>query len=82
MEYNKKLSTTPNAYDTSQDKLSPTPTAPPQLHLLQNNHPLFLVPRNYSNTLAVADYTSQDLSYPQSPISQTSALHQSTNDDT
>ena len=34
-EYNKKLSTTPNTYDISQDTRNTTPTAP-QLHTLQN----------------------------------------------
>ena len=35
-EYNKKLSTTPNAYDTPQDNRNTTPTAP-KIHNLHNN---------------------------------------------
>ena len=42
-EYIEKLSTTPNAYDTSQDNRNTTPKAP-QLDNLQKNHPLSLVP--------------------------------------
>ena len=80
-EYNKKLPTKPKAYDTSQDNINPTPTATPHLHHLHDNHPLSLVPRNYRNTLAKTEHTSQGHSYPQSPVSHIS-LHQSTIDDT
>ena len=37
-EYNKQLSTTPNAYDTSQDNTNPTPMATPQIYYLHSNH--------------------------------------------
>ena len=47
-EYTKKLSTTPNTYDNSQETRNTTPTAT-QLHKLQNNHPLSLVLRNWRN---------------------------------
>ena len=46
-----------------------------------NNHPLFLVPQNYSYTLAITEHTSQGRSYPQSPVSHI-GLHNSTIDDT
>ena len=42
MEYNKKLSTTRNACDNIQEIKNTTPSAP-QLHTLNNNHPLSLV---------------------------------------
>ena len=77
----KKLSTTPNANDTTQDKTNPTPTAPQQLHNLHNNHPLSLVPRKFRNKLAVTEHISQSLSYPQSLVSHI-ALHQPNIDDT
>ena len=41
-EYNKKLSTTPNAYEYLQDNKNTTPTAP-QLPTLHHNHPLSLI---------------------------------------
>ena len=74
-EYNKKLSTTPNAYDTSQDNRYTTPTSPP-LHNLHNNHPLSLVPRNYRNT-PVTEHISTSHSYPQIPVTHIVA-HQPT----
>ena len=40
----KKLSTAPNAYDTPENNINPSPTAPPFLHILQHNPPLSLVP--------------------------------------
>ena len=80
-EYKKKLSTIPKAYDTSQDKINPTPTATTHLHHLHDNHPLSLVTRNYRNTLAITEHTSQDHSYQQKLVSHIS-LHQSTIDDT
>ena len=80
-EYNKKLVSIPNAYDTSQDKTNPTPTAPPLLNRLQNNHPLSLVPRNYRNTLVFTEHTSQGNNFRQSPATHI-ALHQSNIDDT
>ena len=57
----KKLYLTPNAYDFSQDKINPAPTRPPQFHSLQLDHTSSLFPRNYRNTLASTDYTSQVL---------------------
>ena len=39
IELNKTVSTTPNAYDNSQDSKNTRPTAP-QSHTLHNNHPL------------------------------------------
>ena len=65
-ECNKKLSTTSNAYGTSQDNRITTPTAP-QLHNLHNNHPLSLVPRNYRNLLVI-EHISTSHSYPKSPV--------------
>ena len=80
-KYNKKLFTKANPYDTLQDNKSATPTASSQLHNLQNNQPLSLVPQNYRNRLAVTERTSQGHSYPQSHVSHI-ALHQSNIDDT
>ena len=63
---NKKLSTTPNAYDNPQDNKNTTPSAP-QLHNLHNNHPLTLVPRIYRNT-AITEHISTSHSYPRGPV--------------
>ena len=38
-DYNKKLSTRPNTYDTPKHNANTTPTAPAHLHSLQNKHP-------------------------------------------
>ena len=76
----KKLSTTPKTHKISQDNVNPTPTAPPQLHHLHINQSLILAPRNYRNTLAVTEHTSQDHSYPESLVSQL-VLYQSKIDD-
>ena len=65
-EYNKKLSTTPNTYDNSQDTRNTTLTAT-HLHTLQNNHLLALVPRNYRNISQTA-HISTSHRYPQSPV--------------
>ena len=65
-EYNKKLSTTPNEYDTPHDNIIATNTVP-QLNNLHTNHPLSLFPRNYRNT-AVTEHISTRHSYPQSPV--------------
>ena len=65
-EYNKNMSTTPNAYDNSQDNRNTTPTAP-HLHTLHNNHPLSLVPRNYRN-IALTELISTTHRYPQNPV--------------
>ena len=65
----KKLSTTSNTYDNSQDTRNTTPTAP-QLHFLQNNHPLSLVQRNYRN-IALTDHISTSHRYPLSPVTHT-----------
>ena len=80
-EYNEKLSATPSAYATLQDIIHSTPTAPPHLHHLHNNHLLSLVPRNYRKTLAITELTSHGHSYPQSPVSHI-ALQQSSIDET
>ena len=77
-EYNNQLSTTPNTYDTSQDKKYITPTAP-QFTNFRNNHSLSLVPRNYRHTL-ITKYTSSSHSYPQSPFSHI-VVHQPNVDD-
>ena len=66
-EYNKKISTTPKTYDTSQDNRNRTPTAP-QLQNFYSNHPLSLVTRYYRNT-AMTDLISPIHSYPQNPVS-------------
>ena len=55
-QYNKKLTTTANAFDNSQDNKNTTPTSP-QLHSLHNNHPLSLVPRNRRN-IALTEHIS------------------------
>ena len=65
-KYNTKLSTTPNKYDDSQNKMSTTPAAP-QLQSLKHNHPLSLVSRNFRN-IALTDLLSSKPNYPQSPI--------------
>ena len=65
-EHNKKLSTTPNTYNNPQGTKNTTPTAP-QLHTLQNNHPLSLVPRNYRN-ISQTEHISTSRRYPQSPV--------------
>ena len=65
-EYNKKPSSTPNAYDNPQDKRKTTPTAA-QLHTLHKNYPLSLVQRNYRNT-TVTEHISANHSYPQSSV--------------
>ena len=62
----KKLSTTPNTYDNSQDTRNTTPIAP-QLHKLQINHPLSLVPRNYRN-ISQKEHISTIHRCPQSPV--------------
>ena len=65
-EDNKKLSFTRNTYDISQGTRNTTPT-PPQLHILQNNHPLYLVPRNYRN-ISLTQHFITSHRYPQSPV--------------
>ena len=65
-EYNKKLSTTPNAYDSSQGSKNLICTAP-QSHNFHKNHPLSLVPRNYRIT-TVTEHICTSHSYPQSPV--------------
>ena len=65
-EYIKKLLTTSNTYDNSQDTRNTTPTAP-QLHTLQNNHPSSLVPGNYRN-IALTEHISTIHRYPRSPV--------------
>ena len=47
-EYNTKIATTQNTYDEEHINIEVMPTAP-QLPPLPNNHPLFLVPRNFRN---------------------------------
>ena len=80
-EFIEKLSTTPNAYDNPQDNPNSTLTAPPQLNIQHNRHPLSLVPQNSRNTLAVTEHNSQSHSYPQSPVSHI-ALNEPNIDDT
>ena len=77
----KKLITKTNGYDTPRDNTNSTPTAPPYQHSLQNNHPLYLVPKNYRNALPVTEHTSQSSNFPRSPISHIT-LHQLNFDDT
>ena len=72
-DYNKKLSTTPNASINSQDIKNKTRNAP-QLHTLSNNYPLFLVPRNYRN-IALTEHISTNHGYPQSPVTHISLSH-------
>ena len=43
-EYNKKLSTTPNATDTPQNNVNSKSTAPPHSQSLQNSHTLSFFP--------------------------------------
>ena len=64
-----KVSTTPNAYDTPQDNINPTPTTPPYIHSLLHNHPLSLVPRNYRNTLANHGTYLSRISFPRLLVS-------------
>ena len=70
-EYNKKLSTIPNAYDNSQENKNTTPTAP-QLHNVHNSHPLSIVTRNYRIT-AVTEHICTGHCYPQSPVTHITA---------
>ena len=77
-EYNKQLSTTPNTYDTSQDKKYKIPTAP-QFENFRNNHSLSLVPRNYRHSL-ITKHTSSSRSYPQSPVSHIVVHHPNIDD--
>ena len=63
----RKSSTKSNANDTPQVNINRTPTAPPRIHNLQNNHTLFLVPRNYRNALAITEHISRANSFPRSP---------------
>ena len=65
-EYNKKLSTTPNAYDNSQGNKNLICTAP-QSHNFHKNHPLSLVPRNY-RIITVTEHICTSHSYTQSPV--------------
>ena len=60
-ENTKKLSTTPNLYDTSQDNKNMITTAP-QLQSFQNHHSLSLVPQNYRHT-PITEHTSSRHSY-------------------
>ena len=62
-EYNTKLSTSPNAYDDSNNNTNTLPTAP---HL-PNNHPLSLVSRNFRN-LAITSPPKLRPSHIRSPI--------------
>ena len=78
-EYNKKLSTTPEAYDASQENKNSTPTARP-LQSLHNNHPLSLVPPIYRN-VAITEYNSSSYCYPQSQVSPI-LVHQPNIDET
>ena len=45
-EYNTQLATRPNTYDEEHNNADTVPTAP-QVPALPQNHPLFLVPRNF-----------------------------------
>ena len=65
-EYNKKLSTTPNTYDESQNNTNTLPAAP-QLPCLNRNHQLSLVPRNFRN-LALVNIANSRPNHTQSPI--------------
>ena len=73
----KNLSTLPNTYDNLQDTRNTTPTAP-QLHTLQINHPLSLVPQNCRN-ISLTEHISTSHRYPQSPV--THIVSQQPNED-
>ena len=70
-EYNKKLSTTRNAYDNLQEIKNTRPSTP-QLHTLNDIHPLSLVLRNYRN-IALTEHISTIHSYLQCPVTHTIA---------
>ena len=55
-------------HHNSQDTRNTTPTAP-QLHTLQNNHPLSLVPQNYRK-ISLTEHISTIHRYPQSPVTR------------
>ena len=77
-EYNTKISTTLNTYDESQQHTNTLPTAP-QPPSLNRNHPLSLVPQNFSN-LAFVNIANSRPNHIQSPI-QHIITQQSQNDD-
>ena len=79
--YNEKQFAKLDTFDTSQDNTKLKSLAQPRLHSLSQNHPLSLVPRKQRITQAIAEHTSQENSFPQTPVSHI-ALHQSNTDDT
>ena len=60
---NHKLSKKSNTYDNPQINTNTTHTAPSQLHSLQNNHTLSLIPHGYRNTFPTTERITHSSNY-------------------